>query len=78
MRAGKWKSTYAVAIKKGSEVAGHVPRKSSAASSLFLWLGGTIYCEITDDQRRYSSDLPQGELKIPCKICFQRRHKVRG
>ena len=44
----------------------HVPRKSSAACSLFLLLEGTICCEITYNQRRYSSDLPQGKLEIPC------------
>lgn len=30
---------YAVAIKKGGEVIGHVPRKMLAACSLFLQLG---------------------------------------
>lgn len=62
---------YAVAIKKGSEVVGHVPRKSSAACSLFLLFGGTVCCKITDNKRRYSSDLPQGGLEIPCKFIFQ-------
>ena len=61
--SGNPQDPYAVAIKKGSEVIGHVPRKSSAACSLFLLLGGTIRCEITDSQRRYSSDLPQGGLQ---------------
>ena len=49
---------YAVAIKKGTEVVGHVPRKMSAACSLFLRLGGVLHCEIIDSHRRYSSDLP--------------------
>ena len=48
--SGNPNDPYAVAIKKGSEVVGHVPRKSSAASSLFLLLGGTICCEVTDNQ----------------------------
>ena len=38
--SGNPNDPYAVAIKKGSEVVGHVPRKSSAACSLFLLLGG--------------------------------------
>ena len=40
--------------------------------SLFLHLGGMIHCKITDNKRRYSSDLPQGGLEI----CFSRRHEV--
>ena len=48
--SGNLNDPYAVTIKKGSEVAGHMPRKSSAACSLFLLLGGTICCEITDNQ----------------------------
>ena len=62
--------SYAVAIKSGASVIGHVPRKLSAACSLFLSLGGTINCEITDNHRRYSADLPQGGLEIPCKFIF--------
>ena len=69
--SGNPNDPYAVAIKKGSEVVGNVPRKSSAVCSLFLLLGGTIACEITDNQRHYSSDLPQGGLEIPCKYIFQ-------
>ena len=68
--SGNLNDPYSVAIKKGSEVVGHVPRKSSAACSLFLLLGGIICCEITDNQRRYSSDLPQGGMEIPCKFIF--------
>ena len=69
--SGNANDPYAVAIKKGSEAVGHVPRKSSAASCYFCCLGGTIYCEITDDQQLYSSDLPQGGLEIPCKFIFR-------
>ena len=49
---------------------GHIPRKLSAACSLFLRLGGTMNCEITDGHRQYSADLPQGGLEIPCKFVF--------
>lgn len=69
--SGNPSDLYAVAIKKGGEVIGHVPRKMSAACSLFLQLGGTLHCEVTDNHRRYSSDLPQGGLEIPCKFVFQ-------
>jgi len=52
---GNTSDTYAVAIKKGSEIIGHVPRKISAACTLFLELGGSLSCIITDTHRRYSA-----------------------
>ena len=38
--SGNLNDAYAVAIKNGVNVIGHVPRKLSAACSLFLCLGG--------------------------------------
>ena len=35
----------------------------------FLRRGGTIDCVVTGTQR-YSADLPQGGLEIPCKLLF--------
>ena len=50
---------YAVAVKiDAGIVVGHLPRKISAACSLFLRRSGTIVCQITGS-RRPSSDLPQ-------------------
>ena len=69
--SGNPSDLYAVAIKKVSKVVGHVPRKMSAACSLFLRLGGALHCEIIDSHRRYSSDLPQGGLEIPSNFVFQ-------
>ena len=37
---GNASNSYTVAIKKGSEIIGHVPRKISAACHLFLGFGG--------------------------------------
>ena len=51
-----------MAIKKGSVVVEHVPRKISAVCSLFL-RAGTITAIVTDSCQ-YSNDLPQG--KVPC------------
>ena len=63
----------AVAVKKqisGEEkIVGHVPRKISAICSLFIRRGGVIRC-IISGRRRYSSDLPQGGLEIPCILVF--------
>ena len=70
-KSGNPSDLYAVAIKKGSEVVGHVSRKMSVACSLFLELGGALHCEITDNHRRYPSDILQGRLEIPCKFVFR-------
>ena len=37
--------------------------------SVFLRRGGTINC-IVNGHRRYSEDLPQGGLEIPCRLTF--------
>ena len=60
---------YAVAVIKDRTIVGHLPRRVSRVCSLFLRRGGTIDCIITG-QRRYSLDLPQGGLEIPCKLLF--------
>ena len=72
---GNTSDTYAVAIKKGGEIIGHVPRTISAACNLFLELGGSLRCIITDTLHRYSADLPQGGLQIPCKLVFESTKK---
>ena len=62
---------YAVAVMANSIVVGHVPRKISAACSLFLRRKeSTIQCTITG-KRRCSADLPQGGLEVPCKLKFE-------
>ena len=60
---------YAVAVIKSATVVGHLPRKISTLCSLFIRRGGTICCQITG-RRRYSADLPQGGLEVPCKLKF--------
>ena len=63
----------AVAIKKlidgSNTIVGHVPRRISPLCSVFIRRGGSITC-IVDGPRRYSSDLPQGGLELPCKLLF--------
>ena len=68
---GNASNSYTVAIKKGSEIIGHVPRKISAACHVFLEFDGSLSCIITEAHCRYSSDLPQGGLEIPCKLVFE-------
>ena len=50
---------------KNSTAVGHVPRKISSVCSLFLRKNGTLVCKVTGS-RRYSRDMPQGGLEIPC------------
>ena len=50
-------------------VAGHVPRSISSICSIFLRRGGSIASRV-NGYRRYSSDLPQGGLEIPCVLIF--------
>ena len=62
------------AVLKDDVVVGHLPRHLSRVLSLFLLRNGTIDCIVTGG-RRYSSDLPQGEVKIPCKLIFSGKHE---
>ena len=53
---------------------GHLPKKISLICSIFLRSGGTITCEVSGG-RRYSSDLVQGGLEMPCWLIFRGEEK---
>ena len=61
---------YAVAVLKDGMIIGHLPRKISKVCSLFLRRGGSITCSVTG-RKRYSTDLTQGGLEIPCLLLFK-------
>ena len=61
---------YAVAVMKNDLVVGHLPRKFSGLYTLFIRRGGVILCRVAG-RRRYSRDLPQGGLEIPCVILLK-------
>ena len=61
---------FAVAVVKRGVTVGHIPRKISSVCSLFLRRNGVINV-CTTDRRRFSQDLPQGGLEIPCVITFE-------
>ena len=66
---------YAVAVKKdSSETVGHLPKKISRLCSMFIQTGGEIIATVTG-HRRYSSDLVQGGLEIPCNLRFRGEEK---
>ncbi len=52
-----------------SAIIGHIPRKISVTCSLFLRRGGSITCQITGSMR-FSTDLVQGGLEVPCTLHF--------
>ena len=78
---GNIEDPHAVAILKDNIVVGHVPRKISTMCSMFLRKGGLMKCTITGS-KRYSSDLTQGGMEVPCKLTFfgeeQNVRKLRG
>ena len=65
---------YAVSVMRHGTIIGHLPRRISCVSSLFLRRGGQISCKVTGS-RRYSADLSQGGLEIPCDVTFSGNSK---
>ena len=61
---------FAVAVARSGITVGHVPRKISSIWSMFLRRSGVIGCRVTG-ARRYSEDLPQGGLELPCVLTFR-------
>jgi len=67
---------YAVAVIKHDVVIGHLPRRISRVCSLFFRRGGNIVFRITRP-RRYSADLAQGGLEIPCTLLFKAQDDIK-
>ena len=65
--------THAVAviktISRSNVTVGHLPRSTSPICSIFIRRGGTITSRV-NGTRRYSADIPQGGLEIPCVLTF--------
>ena len=57
------------AVQKDAEAVGHVPRHISFICNLFIHRSGLLSCSVTGT-RRYSSDLPQGGLEVPCYYMY--------
>lgn len=61
---------YAVSMKtRENVIVGHVPRVISSLCNIFIAQGGTLECRVTG-HKRYSVDLPQGGLELPCELYF--------
>jgi len=65
---------YTVAIYKSPEVVGHVPSMISHMCSSFIRRGGIINCTVIGN-RRFSRDLEQGGMEIPCTYTFKGQPK---
>ena len=76
---GNPKDPLAVAVIKPiageNTIVGHVPRNISSLCSLFIRRSGAIKCFV-EGSRRYSADLPQGGMEIPCKLVFSTKSAV--
>lgn len=62
---------YAVKVMKAGTIVEHLPKKISSTCSLLIRKGGTIDCEVTDPNRKYSRDLAQGGMEIPCVLTLR-------
>ena len=59
---------FAVAVLKGGEVVGHVPRTLSKTTSFFLWYDGNmVFCEVTSER------VNQLGVEVPCVYKFYGR-----
>ena len=70
MEHGNIHDIYAVAVTREDIAVGHLPRNISTPCHLFLRKGGNISC-VVNGVRRFSADLVQGGLEVPCRLVFQ-------
>ena len=69
--SGNHADAYAVAVLKDGTIVGHLPRKIKILSvRWYLHRSGTILCRVFGS-RRYSWNLIQGGLEIPCILTFE-------
>jgi len=63
---------YAVSVISNNHIiVGHFLRNISTPCHMFLCSGGTIVVSVVNVARRYSADLEQGGLEIPCRLIFR-------
>lgn len=65
---------YAVCVVKEGNIVGHLPKRIARVCSLFLRRGGQV-CAVVTGRKRYSRDLPQGGLEIPCELIMRGKKK---
>ena len=72
MENGNIHDMYTMGVTRDREdiVVGHLPRNISTPCHLFLRKGGNISC-VVNGARRFSADLVQDALEVPCRLVFQ-------
>ena len=58
-----------VICKDEDTIIDHIPRKISFLCSVFIRRGSSILSVVNEDCR-YSHDLPEGGMKVPCRLVF--------
>ena len=66
---GNLADPFTVAVVRDGVAVGHVPKKISSVSSLFLQRNGSLTCCVSG-YRRFSEELPQDGLEITCTMTF--------
>jgi len=61
---------YAVSVIRDDHIVGHLTHNISTPCHMLLRSGGTIV-SVVNGARRYSADLEQGGLEIPCRLIFR-------
>ena len=75
---GNERDRYEVVVMKDGMIIGHLLRKISWPCSLLFRRGNSITCCVMG-HGRYSSDLPQGGLEIPClKVKLRKMQKSKS
>ena len=64
----------AIAIISNNQTVGHVPKFLSKLTFFFLKHGATLTVKVTGE-RRYSFDLPQGDMEIPVEFIYKSEKK---
>ena len=68
---GNAHNPYAMKVMKAGTLVGPLPKKINSTCSLFIRKGEIIDCEVMDPNSKYSRDLPQGGLEIPCILTLR-------
>lgn len=66
---GNLVDSFAISVVKDGDVVGNLPQKNSSICFTFL-RNGMVTCQVTGSMR-YSTNLPQGELEVPCILVFR-------
>ena len=67
---GNRQDSFAMAVMRSAVTVDHILKKISSVRFMFLRQGSATKCQVKAS-KRYSKDLPQGGLEIPCTLTFE-------